>query len=57
MPRPARSVSSASTSRESAESAADTDGCVTTNSSDAARIDPVRTTARKARSWVSVIAT
>jgi hypothetical protein len=34
--------------------AAETDGWVTTSSSAAAVTDPVRTTARKLRSWVSV---
>ena len=56
MPRPARSVSSTPTSRERADSAADTDGCVTTRSSEAARTEPAWTTARNACSWVSVIA-
>ena len=57
MLRPTRSVRSAPTSRDSAETAADTDGWVTTSSSAAAVTDPVRKTARKLRSWVSVIAT
>jgi hypothetical protein len=42
------------TSRDSAVIAAETDGCVTTSSSAACVTDPVRTTARKLRSWVSV---
>ena len=42
------------TSRDSAVIAAETDGWVTTSSSAAAVTDPLRTTARKLRSWVSV---
>src|SRR3954471_499875 len=56
MLRPARSVRSAPTSRDSAETAADTDGWLTASSSAAAVTDPVRKTARKLWSCVSVIA-
>ena len=56
MPRPARSNSSHPSSRSSAASAEDTDGCVTTSSSAAAVTDPPRTTARNVVSWVIVIA-
>ena len=44
-------------SRVSARTAAEIDGCVTTNSSAAAVTEPERITARKLRSCVSVIAT
>ena len=50
---PSRSSSGVPTSRASAVIAADTDGWVTTSSSAAAVTDPLRTTARKLRSWVS----
>src|SRR5919201_3229795 len=53
---PKRSVSPTPTSRDSAVTAADTDGCVTISSSAAAVTEPVRNTARKLWSWVSVIA-
>ena len=53
-PRPSRCSSGVPTSRDSAVIAAETDGCVTTSSSAASVTDPVRTTARKLRSWVSV---
>ena len=43
--------------RASAVTAAEIDGWVTTSSSAAAVTEPVLTTARKLRSWVSVIAT
>jgi hypothetical protein len=56
MLRPTRSVRSAPTSRDSAETAADTDGWLTASSSAAAVTDPVRKTARKLWSCVSVIA-
>ena len=56
-PRPSRSSSGVPTSRESAVIAADTDGWVTTSSSAAPVTEPVRSTARKLRSWVSVIDT
>ena len=54
--RPTRSVNSTPSSRASAETAADTDGWDTTSSSAAAVTDPVRTTARKLRSCVTVTA-
>src|SRR5215212_5388345 len=54
--RPTRSVRSAPKSRDSAETAADTDGWLTASSSAAAVTDPVRKTARKLWSCVSVIA-
>src|SRR6188472_11582 len=54
--RPTRSVSSTPSSRVSAETAADTDGWDTTSSSAAAVTEPVRTTARKLRSCVTVTA-
>ena len=54
--RPARSVSSTPSSRSSAATAAETDGCVTYSSAAAAVTDPCRTTARKALSWVRVTA-
>src|SRR5919198_3009909 len=54
--RPTRSVSSTPSSRVRADTAADTDGCDTTSSSAAAVTEPVRTTARKLRSWVTVTA-
>ena len=54
-PRPSRSSSCMPTSRDSAVTAADTDGWVTTSASAAAVTDPPRTTARKLRSCVSVI--
>src|SRR5918999_3222495 len=54
--RPTRSVSSTPSSRASADTAADTDGWDTTSSSAAAVTEPVRTTARKLRSWVIVTA-
>jgi hypothetical protein len=53
---PTRSVRSAPTSRDSAETAADTDGWLTASSPAAAVTDPARRTARKLRSCVSVIA-
>lgn len=56
MPRPARSNSSQPSSRASAATAEETEGCVTTSSSAAAVTEPPRTTARKAVSWVTVIA-
>jgi hypothetical protein len=43
------------TSRESELTAAETEGWVTTSSRAAAVTEPPRTTARKLRSWVSVI--
>ena len=55
-PRPSRSSSFAPTSRSSAATAAETDGCVTNSSSAAAVTDPRRTTVRNAESWVSVTA-
>src|SRR5436189_3445372 len=54
--RPTRSVSSTPSSRVSADTAADTDGWDTTSSSAAAVTEPVRTTARKLRSCVTVTA-
>src|SRR5919197_5899306 len=54
--RPTRSVSWTPSSRPSADTAADTDGCETTSSSAAAVTEPVRTTARKLRSCVTVTA-
>src|ERR671914_1902013 len=54
--RPTRSVSSTPSSRASADTAAETDGCDTTSSSAAAVTEPVRTTARKLRSCVTVTA-
>jgi len=56
-PRPARSISSTPSSRESAATAAETDGCVTQSWSAAAVTDPPRTTARKLISCVTVMAT
>ena len=56
-PRPSRSSSAVPTSRDSAVTAAETDGWVTTSSSAAPVTDPVRMTARKLRSWVRVIDT
>jgi hypothetical protein len=55
-PRPSRSSSFAPTSRSSAATAADTDGCVTNSSSAAAVTDPWRTTQTNAASWVRVTA-
>src|SRR5919198_4291513 len=54
--RPTRSVSSTPNSRVSADTAADTDGWDTTSSPAAAVTEPVRTTARKLRSCVTVTA-
>src|SRR5436190_20094227 len=54
--RPTRSVNSTPNSRVSADTAADTDGWDTTSSSAAAVTEPVRTTARKLRSCVTVTA-
>ena len=56
-PRPARSSRLTPTSRESAATAAEIAGWVTTSSSAAAVTEPPWTTARKLRSWVSVIDT
>jgi hypothetical protein len=56
MPRPTRSVSSTPSSRESAETAAEIEGCVTYSFSAAAETEPSRATARKLDSWLSVTA-
>ena len=57
MPLPSRSVTGVPSSRESAATAAETEGWVTTSSSAAAVTDPPRMTARKLRSCVRVIDT
>src|SRR5215218_1255947 len=57
IPRPSRSVTGVPSSRDSAATAAETEGWVTTSSSAAAVTEPPRMTARKLRSCVRVIDT
>jgi hypothetical protein len=55
MPRPRRSNNFTPTSRSKADTAPETDGCVTTNSDAAPLSDPVLATARNVLNCVTVI--